>query len=60
MNYIKLNEEEMEETKCGAALTLAAVIAIFSAAILAVVIYKIFTSTSGSTTLPGGYKFTWN
>ena len=28
-------------------------------AIAAVIVYKIFLSKEGSTTIPGGWKFTW-
>lgn len=55
-----LNNEEMISIKGGEAITLTAVLAILAAAIVAVVVYKLFLSSKGSTTLPGGWKFTWN
>ena len=38
---------------------LATVMAICAIALMAVVIYKIFMSNEGSSTVPGGWKFTW-
>jgi len=60
MNIKIMNEEELNDTKCGEAITVAAVMAILATAIVAVVIYKLYTSSKGSTTIPGGWKFTWN
>ena len=40
-------------------ITLTAVMAIVAIAIVAVVAYKLFTSNSGETTIPGGWKFSW-
>lgn len=58
MHY--LLEEEMKETKGGEALTLAAVMTVMATAIVAVICYKLFVSSKGSTTVPGGWKFTWD
>lgn len=55
-----LSNQEMDEISAGAGITVAAVMAIICAAIAAVVVYKMFTSKKGSTTIPGGWKFTWN
>lgn len=41
------------------AITLTSVMAICAIAIAAVVMYKLFLSKSGSTNIPGGWKFTW-
>lgn len=60
MKYRLLTEEEMISTKGGEAITVASVMAILCAAVVAVVIYRLFMSNKGSTTLPGGWKFTWN
>ena len=49
--------EEMEQTITGEAITLTAVMAIAAIAIVAVVVYRLFMSDKGSTTLPGGFKF---
>ena len=50
----------MASIKAGEAITLSAVMAILAAAIVAVVVYKLFMSNEGTTTLPGGFKFTWD
>ena len=38
---------------------LTTVMAICAIALMAVVIYKMFMSNEGSSTVPGGWKFTW-
>ena len=60
MKYVLLTEEEMQNQVSGEALTLTAVMAILATAIIAVVVYRMFMSEKGSTTVPGGWKFTWN
>ena len=55
----KLSFEQMSNVVAGEAITLTAVMAIMSIAVVAVIIYRLFMSESGSTTLPGGFKFTW-
>lgn len=59
MKYKKLNLVEMENIKVGEAITLTAVMAILSIAVMAIVVYKLFLSKKGSTQIPGGWKFTW-
>ena len=54
----ELTIEEMKNLK-GGELTVAAVMAVMVAAIVAVIVYRLFMSSEGSTTLPGGFKFTW-
>ena len=54
-----LSDVEMMTLKGGEVFTIAAVMACLTAAIVAVICYRLFTSKSGSTTLPGGFKFTW-
>ena len=44
----------------GEAITVASVMAVLCAAVMAVVIYRLFMSKKGTTTIPGGWKFTWN
>ncbi len=56
---VRLSEESLRKTVPGEALTLAAVLAIMAIAVVAVVCYKMFTSESGTTKLPGGWQFTW-
>lgn len=60
MKYELLTDSEMEAQVSGEALTLTAVMAVLATAIIAVVVYKLFLSEKGSTTVPGGWKFTWN
>lgn len=55
---ILLNESEMSNLK-GGELTLMAVMTVLVAAIVAVIIYRLFMSDKGSTSLPGGFKFSW-
>lgn len=56
---VKLTEQEMMDFETGEAITLTAVMAILAIALVAVIVYKLFTSNKGSSTLPGGWKFTW-
>ncbi len=55
-----LTDQELSLIKGGEALTISAVMAILATAIVAVIVYRLFMSEEGSTTLPGGWKFTWN
>ena len=54
-----LNDEQLDLIVGGEALTLTAVMAILATAIVAVIVYRLFMSEEGSTTIPGGWKFTW-
>ena len=60
MDYVILNDLEMSQVKGGEPITLTTVMAILATAIVAVVVYRLFMSKSGSTTIPGGFKFTWD
>lgn len=55
----KLTFQEMENIK-GGEITLTAVMAVMVAAIVAVVVYRLFMSDEGMTSLPGGFKFSWD
>ena len=55
----KLTDSEMMTLK-GGEITIAAVISVMTAALIAVIIYRLFMSDKGSTTLPGGFKFSWD
>ena len=55
-----LTEKEMSEISGGEVITVSAVMAVLCAAIIAVVVYKLFMSKKGTTTVPGGWKFSWN
>lgn len=54
-----ISELEMTMISGGEAFTFAAIMACIAAAIVAVICYRLFMSSSGSTTMPGGFKFTW-
>ena len=58
--YEKMNEFEMQNHLVGEPISLAAVMTILCAAIIAVVVYRMFMSSKGSASIPGGWKFTWN
>lgn len=60
MELIPLSQEKMAKIKPEEAVTLASIMAIAAIAIVAVVVYKLFLSKKGTTTIPGGWKFTWN
>ena len=51
--------EEMENHRVGEAITVTAVMALVTVAIMAVVIYRLFRSGKGGVTVPGGWKFSW-
>lgn len=55
----KLNDYELQEIKVGEAITLTSVLAVMAVAVTAVIVYRLFRSKSGNTTLPGGWKFEW-
>jgi hypothetical protein len=55
----ELNLEEMTTLKGGEPVSLAAVMAIMIVAISAVIVYRIFMSSSGKATIPGGFQFEW-
>ena len=58
MNYQKMSIEECKNTYVGEAITLSAVLAILAAAVVAVIVYKLFLSSKGSASL-GDWKFSW-
>lgn len=57
MKY-KMSLKEKKSIVTGE-ITLAAVMAICAIAIVAVIVYKLFMSDEGSSTVPGGWKFSW-
>ena len=57
MKY-KLSTKEMENIVTGE-IALATVMAICAIALMAVIVYKLFMSNEGSSTVPGGWKFSW-
>ena len=60
MTYKLMTTEEMQNHYVGEAITVTAVMALLCAAIIAVVIYRLFRSSKGSAAVPGGWKFSWN
>ena len=59
MEYQLMNQEEMKNHYVGEAVTVTAVMAILTVAIMAVVIYRLFRSSKGGVNIPGGWKFSW-
>lgn len=60
MQIIKLNQTELENHFVGEGITVAAVMAVVLAAVIAVVVYRLFLSGKGGVTVPGGWKFSWD
>lgn len=60
MQALKMQDEEMKMTEVGAGVTLTSVMAILTIGIIAVIAFKLFMSSEGKTTIPGGFKFEWN
>ena len=58
MNYQKISIEECKTIYVGEAITLSAVLAVLAAAVVAVIIYKLFLSEKGGATI-GNWKFSW-
>ena len=57
MKY-KLSSKDMHSIVTGE-IALATVMAICAIALMAVLMYKMFMSNEGSSTVPGGWKFSW-
>jgi hypothetical protein len=55
-----LTVKKMQSIIAGEPFSIAAVMACLVTAIVAVICYRLFMSKSGSTTIPGGFKFTWS
>lgn len=58
-NRVMLTKDESLRVKGGAAVAIGTVAAVLAIAILAVVVWKMYTSSKGEVTLPGGFKFEW-
>lgn len=56
----EMSLEELNAQVVGEVISLTMVMAVMAVAIAAIVAYKIFVSKKGTTTIPGGWKFTWN
>lgn len=55
----KLSDKELKKIKGGEAITIASVLAILAIALVTVITYRLFISSEGNATFPGGFKFTW-
>ncbi len=60
MKLREMTNVELESKIVGEPISFTVVIAVLSAAIIAVIIYKLFLSKEGSASLPGGWKFSWD
>jgi hypothetical protein len=54
-----LTEKELQMLSGGEPVSLAAVMAVMIVAISAVIVYRLFMSTTGKATIPGGFQFEW-
>jgi hypothetical protein len=54
-----LSDIELAEIRGGEPLSMTAIMTVLIIAVVVVIVYKLFISSSGSTTLPGGFKFEW-
>ena len=59
MEARRLTHKECQNIRPGEALTLATVVMVLTAALLAVVAFKLFTSNGAKLEIPGGFKFEW-
>lgn len=55
----ELSEYALSQVKGGEPITLTAIMTVLVIAVVTVIVYKLFTSKAGSTTIPGGFKFEW-
>ena len=55
-----LTNEQLKSYVVGEGVTIAAIMTVVLAALLAVVIYRLFLSGKGGVTIPGGWKFSWS
>lgn len=59
MEYRILTTDEMSNIRPGEAITIAGIMAMVLAAVMAVVVYRLFRAGKGTVTIPGGFKFDW-
>ena len=55
----ELSQQEMTTIVGGEPVSLAAVMAVMIVAISAVIVYRLFMSSTGKATIPGGFQFEW-
>ena len=56
----ELSLKECDEIITGEAISLTIVMSVLAISLMAVIVYKLFTSKKGNTSIPGGWKFSWN
>ncbi len=56
----ELTQYECDTCITGEAISLTVVMSVMAISLMAVIVYKLFTSKKGNTTVPGGWKFSWN
>ena len=59
MTFRELSLKECIAIQPGEIITVAAVMAMVLAAVMAVIVYRLFRSGKGTVTIPGGWKFDW-
>lgn len=59
MNYKILSNQELQKIVVGEPISVAAIMTVVLAAVMAVVVYRLFMSSKGGVTIPGGWKFSW-
>lgn len=59
MKFRELSLEECKSIHPGEVITVTTVMAIVLAAVIAVIVYRLFRSGKGTVTVPGGWKFDW-
>ncbi|MCQ2087199.1 MAG: hypothetical protein MJZ37_03905 [Bacilli bacterium] len=59
MTYRELSLEECMNITPGEAITIASIMAMILAAVMAVVVYRLYRASKGTVTIPGGWKFDW-
>ncbi len=56
----ELSMIECDEIITGEAISLTVVMSVVAISLMAVIVYKLFSSKKGTTSVPGGWKFSWN
>ena len=59
MKIRELTLQECKSIQPGEVITVVTVMAVVLAAVMAVVIYRLFRAGKGTVTVPGGWKFDW-
>ena len=55
----ELSQQDMMSLSGGEPVSLAAVMAVMIVAISTVIVYRLFMSSTGKATIPGGFQFEW-